>query len=179
MDIDKAHEKIDLENLKKLKNRFYDAFGRLSENDGRTIEFYYKMGETRGVDGFQYVAEAIKRASMKKKLDKPISYIASLCKNFYKNGLYAQPFQEEKDIIKYIERRIGSISLDNRRTIQAAISTHGSVRVMAGAATVLSGFLELEEGIPVEKCAIETALIRKIVNKVEEIFGSPPEKRTK
>ena len=168
-------DKRDLENLKKLKNKFFDAFGRLSENDGRTIQYYYMMGKMRGVDGFQYVSEAIKRASMKKTLDKPISYMASLCKNFYKNGLYAQPFQEEKDIIRYIQSRIGRLSLDNKTRIQAAISTNGAVRVMGATATVLSGFTVLEDISG--KSPIETEIIDRVIQMIEVIFGTPPEER--
>jgi hypothetical protein len=58
---------------------------------------------------------------MKTKLDKPISYIGSLCKNFYARGLYAQPFQEEQDVLFYIESKIGSLSEDNRKRIEKAI----------------------------------------------------------
>ncbi|GEM_PF-6160121 len=121
-----------------LKSKFYNSFGKLSDKDGRTLEFYYKFGLARGVDAYKYISEAINRTAMKKNLDKPISYFASLCKNFYKNGLYSQPSQEENDIIEYVESKIGLLSEDNKRLLQTAISTSGSVRVMSGAAEVLN-----------------------------------------
>jgi fructose-1,6-bisphosphatase len=132
------NEKIAETEIEELKLLFKNAFGKLSDNDIKTLEFYYKMGIVRCVDGFKYVSEAINRASMKQNLTKPISYIASLCKNFYKNGLYTQPSQEEKDVIYYIERKIGQISNDNKKLIQTAISTSGCVKVMSGAAEVLN-----------------------------------------
>lgn len=153
--------KTDIENIEELKRLFQSAFGRLSMNDARTLEFYYKLGKTRGVDGFQYVSEAINRASMKSDLDKPASYVASLCKNFYKNGLYSQPSSEENDIISYIESRIGKLSLDNKRLIQSAISSNGAVRVMAAASEVLNNS-ELQDKI-----------IEEIILHVVKIFGRP------
>ncbi len=121
-----------------LKENFRKAFGKLSENDSRTIEFYYKMGIVRCVDGFEYVNEAINRASMKQKLSKPISYVASLCKNFYKRGLYSQPSQEENDIMEYIEKKIGSLSENNRILLLNAITSTGAVKVMASSVEVLN-----------------------------------------
>jgi hypothetical protein len=151
--------KNDERNIEELKEAFQSSFNRLSLNDGRTIEFYYKLGETRGVDGFLYVGEAIKRAGMKKDLAKPISYIASLCKNFYKNGLYSQPSSEENDILSYIEGKIGKVSMDNRRLIQSAISTNGAVRVMAAASEILNN------------SDLQDRIIEEIVLGVVKIFG--------
>lgn len=151
----------DTKNIENLKKLFKSTFNRLSMNDARTLEFYYKLGETRGVDGFQYVSEAINRASMKEGLVKPISYVASLCKNFYKNGLYSQPSSEENDIISYIENRIGKLSIDNKRLIQSAISSNGAIRVMAAASEVLNNS-ELQDKI-----------VEEIILGVVKIFGRP------
>lgn len=149
----------DLKSLDGLKGMFKSTFNRLSLNDERTLEFYYKLGETRGVDGHLYVEEAIKRASMKRNLEKPISYIASLCKNYYKNGLYSQPSSEENDIISYIESRIGKISHDNKALIQSAISTNGAVRTMASASEVLNN------------SELQNKVVEEIILKVAKIFG--------
>lgn len=151
----------DAKNIENLKKLFKSTFNRLSLNDERTLEFYYKLGETRGVDGYLYVSEAIKRASMKRNLDKPISYVASLCKNFYKNGLYSQPSSEENDIISYIENHIGKLSIDNKRLIQSAISSNGAIRVMAAASEVLNNS-ELQDKI-----------VEEIILGVVKIFGRP------
>ena len=150
--------------LNELKHKYKTSFNRLSVDEERTLEFYYKLGETRGIDGFLHVYEAINRASMKENLSKPISYIASLCKNFYKNGIYSQPFQEENDIIKYVESKIGTLSHDNRKLIQSAISSNGSVRTMAGACEVLNN------------SKFQDRVIEEIILKIVEIFGRPDKK---
>jgi hypothetical protein len=147
--------------LKQLKQLYKDSFNRLTLDEEKTLEFYYKLGETRGVDGYQYVNEAINRAIMKQNLSKPISYIASLCKNFYKNGLHSQPFQEENDLINYVESKIGKLSFDNKKLIQSAISTNGSVRVMAASAEVLNN------------SEFQSKIIEEIILKVVDIFGRP------
>lgn len=152
---------MDTENVERLKSAFHHSFKKISANDVRTLEFYYKLGETRGVDGFLYVSEAIKRASMKQNLNKPISYIASLCKSFYKNGLYAQPFSEENDIFNYLEGKIGKISIDNKKLIQSAISSNGAVRVMAAASEVLNN------------SPFQDRIIEEIIVGVVKIFGRP------
>lgn len=131
-------DEIHLSNLTKLTNNYYNSFGRLTEDEEKTLEFYYKLGVVRGVDGFEYVNEAINRASMKQTIKKPISYIASLCKQFYKNGLFNQPFKEENDILDYIQSRVGNLSDDNRKLIQQSISRNGAVQVMASTAEVLN-----------------------------------------
>lgn len=154
----------DLIKLNELKTKYRNSFNRLTLDEERTLEFYYKLGEARGIDGFLHVYEAINRASMKENLSKPISYIASLCKNFYKNGIYSQPFQEENDIIKYVESRIGNLSYDNKKLIQSAISSNGSVRVMAGAGEVLNS------------SKFQDRVIEEIILKVIEIFGRPDKK---
>lgn len=160
MDADRLSE-VDNEYVKSLKELYKKEFGRLTLDEERTLEYYYKLGETRGVDGYTYVRTAIERASFKGSLTKPISYIASLCKSFYRNGLYAQPFQEEMDIMTYIEKKIGSVSQDNKRLIQSAISTNGSTRVMAAACEVLNN------------SKLQDKVIEEIILKVVEIFGRP------
>jgi hypothetical protein len=147
--------------MDQLKEFYRDTFNRLTLDEEKTLEFYYKLGETRGVDGYLYVSEAIKRASIKAKLDKPISYIASLCKSFYARGLYAQPSQEEQDLLFYIENRIGNLSEDNRKLIQAAISKNGTTRVMAATGEILNN------------SHIQNQIIEKIILRVVEIFGEP------
>lgn len=151
--------------MSKLKKMYQSSFNRLSANDERTIEFYYKMGETRGVDGYQYVSEAINRATMKKGLDKPISYVASLCKHYYKDGLYSQPSSEENDILSYIESKIGRISQGNKKLIQSAISTNGSVRTMAAASEVLNN------------SDLQDKIVEEIILGVVKIFGRPAQSR--
>jgi hypothetical protein len=144
-----------------LKKLYKNTFNRLKIDEESTLEFYYKLGEARGVDGYQYVEEAIKRASMKSKLDKPISYIASLCKNFYSKGLYAQPSKDEKELLKYIESKIGNLSEDNQKLIQKAISSNGSTRVMAATCEILNNSL------------VQDYIIEKIILRVVDLFGEP------
>jgi hypothetical protein len=146
------------EEIDNLKSMFKDNFGKLSNNDEKTIEFYYNMGLVRGINAYTYIEEAIKRASMKQNLSKPISYIASLCKSFYKHGLFYQPSNEETDIINYIESKIGEISNDNKKLIQTAISTSGCVRVMSGASEVLNN------------SKLQNMIIEEILLKVVEIW---------
>lgn len=150
---------IDNEKLLSLKRSFKKQFNRLNIDEERTIEYYFKVAESRGLDGYKYVNEAIKRASMKNDLNKPISYIAGLCKNFFKNGLYSQPFQEENDILSYVESRIGKISLDNKKLIQNIISKQGAVRVMAAAGEVLNN------------STLQDKFIEEIINRVIVIFN--------
>ena len=144
--------------IKILKEKYRSIFNRLNNDEEFTLEFYYNLGLTRGVNGYKYVNEAINRASMKQSLNKPISYIASLCKNFYKNGLYSQPSGEENDIIDYIEKKIGNISIDNKKLIQSAISEAGSIRVMASAAEILNN------------SKIQDIIIEKIILRIVEIW---------
>lgn len=121
-----------------LKNKYKEVFNQLHLDEEKTIEFYYKLGIARGVDAFEYINEAINRASMKQNIKKPISYIASLCKQFYKNGLYSQPSDGEHFILDYIQKKIGSINDTNINLIQASISTNGATKVMAATAEVLN-----------------------------------------
>jgi len=160
-DLEPEYSDEDKVKLQSLKNKYKSSFHRLSIDEEKTLEFYYRLGETRGVDGFLHVYEAINRASMKENLSKPISYIASLCKNFYKNGLYSQPFQEENDIVNYIETKIGTLGTDNKKIVQSAISSNGSVRVMAAACEVLNG------------SKLQDRIIEEIVLKIIDIFGRP------
>lgn len=164
-DMEPSYSPEDLIKLHELKEKYRKSFNRLSLDEEKTLEFYYKLGEARGIDGFLHVYEAINRASMKSNLDKPISYIASLCKNFYRNGIYSQPFQEENDIIKYVEAKIGTLSYDNKKLIQSAISSNGSVRVMASACEVLNN------------SKLQDRIIEEIILKVVEIFGRPGKKK--
>lgn len=128
-------DKLELEGL---KTKYYSNFGRLSIDEERTIEFYYKMGIIRGVESAKYINEAIERTAMKKDLHKPICYIAGLLKNFYKNGLYSQPSDEETDILYYIESKIGNLNERNRNLIIKIISTSGTTKLMAAAAETLN-----------------------------------------
>lgn len=165
-DMEPSYSPEDLVKLHDLKEKYRSSFNRLSVDEERTLEFYFKLGETRGVDGYLHVYEAINRASMKDNLSKPISYIASLCKNFYRNGIYSQPFQEENDIVKYIESKIGSLSYDNKKLVQSAITSNGSVRVMASACEVLNN------------SKLQDRIIEEIILKVIDIFGRPQKGKT-
>lgn len=124
--------------MNELKDKYKQIFGQLHLDEEKTIEFYYKLGAARGTDPFEYVSEAINRASMKQNIKKPISYIASLCKLFYKNGLYSQPSDGENFIIDYIQKKIGTIDERNVNLIQASISTNGTTKFMAATVEVLN-----------------------------------------
>jgi hypothetical protein len=161
----KGGEKMDqAQNQRKLTELYElyrEYFNHLSIDEKNTLEFYFNLCETRGVDGLQYVRTAIERAHFKGSVKKPISYVASLCKSFLSRGLYAQPFQEELDILYYIKSKIGNISSDNIKLIQAAISTNGSTRVAAATAEILNN------------SNIQDEIVNKIILKVVEIFGKP------